>query len=85
MKNYNDYVESTVDALSVLITKEGCSFLYSSPYSVYQLLNECGSDNSISSLILFALVSNVGKKSKKKANFESEIKALPLDSMPGAF
>lgn len=85
MKNYNDYVESTVDALSALITKEGYSFLYSSPYSVYQLLDECGSDNSISSLILFALVSNVGKKSKKKESVESEIKALPLDSNAESF
>ena len=85
MKNYNDYVESTVEALSALITKEGYSFLYSSPYSVYQLLNECGADNSISSLILFALVSNVGKKSKKKATVESEIKALPLDSNAESF
>ncbi len=85
MKNYNDYVESTVDALSALITKEGYLFLYSSPYSVYQLLDECGSDNSISSLILFALVSNVGKKSKKKESVESEIKALPLDSNAESF
>ncbi len=85
MKNYNDYVESTVDALSAIITKEGYSFLYLNSFYVYESLLDNGFDNDISSIILFALVSNVGKKSKKKESVESEIKALPLDSDAESF
>ncbi len=74
MKDYSASEKIIVDVLKALIEDKGYDYIYNYPYDTYQYLcRNTDIETELSSVILYALVSKIGKRAKKRSSIKAKM------------
>lgn len=74
MKDYSASEKIIVDVLKTLIEDKGYDYIYDYPYDTYQYLcRNTNIETELSSIILYTLVSKIGKRAKKRSSIKANI------------